>query len=350
MRSHRFRWLFTLLVCGMTATAQVDPRVTLYRNEPKGDKLYRREGVMDGNLILSLFNNRGEVGHWPYQPSCIWPKGTDHSYLDGVALLIGAKITAPGNGRTITPIECAYREEVDSDPLTGELWALEPVPGYINPSATRPAVNKDTSTIPATWPAALGLTPEWNGFWYGYFGRGVTNADFETFYVVDDSKDKEFTRAPFSYFPIASDSARGGLGLRVEVRGFQWSHVLAEDIIFWHYDIVNISDRDYDTTCFGFYTDPGVGGTNNSGNSALFSSRLDMAYAWAPSGKGVPGNWKTGYVGYAYLESPGNATNGIDDDEDGMVDERRDDNIDTITTGSPTRTSTTTANGTRVSR
>ncbi len=228
----------------------------------------------------------------------------------------------------ITPIESAYREEVDTDPLTGELWALEPVPGYVKPSATRPAINKDTSTFPTTWPAALGLTAEWDGDWYGYFGRGVTNADFETFYVMDDSKDKEFARAPFNYFPIAADSSRGGLGLRVEVRGFQWSHVLAEDIIFWHYDIVNLADADYDSTCFGFYTDPGVGGTNNSGNSALFSSRLDMAYAWCPSGKGVPGDWKTGYVGYAYLESPGNAVNGIDDDEDNLIDERRDDGID----------------------
>ena len=41
-----------------------------------------------------------------------------------------------------------------------------------------------------------------------------------------------------------------------------------------------------------------------------------------------PDNWKTGYYGYAYLESPGNAENGIDDDLDGMVDERRDDGID----------------------
>jgi len=306
----------------------VDARTQAYRNEEKGNVQFRKEGVMDGNRILTLFNNNGEVGHWPFQPSGIWPKGTDHSYLDGVALLVGAKIVAPGNGKEITPIESAYREEVDRDPVTGEEWVLQPVPGYVNPSATRPAVNKEPSSWPVVWPPALGLTPAWNGYWYGYFGRGVSNADFETYFVMDDSKDKEFTRPPFLYYPIVSDSSRGGLGLRVEVRGFQWSHVLAEDIIFWHYDIVNISDHDYDTTCFGFYTDPGVGGTNNTGNSARYSTKLDLTYAWCPGGLGVPGNWKTGYVGYAYLESPGNALNHIDDDEDGMVDERRDDNID----------------------
>jgi hypothetical protein len=306
----------------------VDARTLAYRNEERGNVQFRKEGVMDGNRVLTLFNNDGEVGHWPFEPSGIWPKGTDHSYLDGVALLTGAKIVAPGNGREITPLESAYREEVDRDPVTGEEWVLQPVPGYVNPSATRPAINKDASTWPVVWPAALGLTPAWNGYWYGYFGRGVSNADFETYFVMDDSKDREFTRPPFLYYPIGSDSTRGGLGLRVEVRGFQWSHVLAEDIIFWHYDIVNISDRDYDTTCFGFYTDPGVGGTNNTGNSARYDTKLDLTYSWCPGGLGVPGNWKTGYVGYAYLESPGNAWNGIDDDEDGMVDERRDDNID----------------------
>jgi hypothetical protein len=306
----------------------VDAKTQAYRNDEKGNVQYRKEGIMDGNRIVTLFNNDGEVGHWPFQPSAVWPKGTDHSYLDGVALLIASKFVAPGNGRLITPMVSAYREEVSADPVTGEQWVLQPVPGYVNSSSTRPAINKDPSSWPPVWPPALGLTSVWDGYWYGYFGRGISNADFETYFVMDDSKMKKFSRPPFSYYPIASDSGRAGLGMRVEVRGFQWSHVLAEDIIFWHYDIVNISDHDYDTTCFGFYTDPGVGGTNNSGNDARYNTKLDLAYAWCHSGLGTPGNYKTGYVGYAYLESPGNPWNGIDDDEDGMIDERRDDNID----------------------
>jgi hypothetical protein len=77
-----------------------------------------------------------------------------------------------------------------------------------------------------TGPPALDLTPEWDKNWYGYFGRGVLNSEFETFFVMDDSKDKEYMRNPFFFYPIAADTNRGGLGLRVEVRGFQWSHVL----------------------------------------------------------------------------------------------------------------------------
>jgi hypothetical protein len=319
--------IITLQGFGLS-TGVVDAKTEAYRNDERGNVQYRKEGTMDGNRIVTLFNNDGEVGHWPFQPSAVWPKGTDHSYLDGVALLVSAKFAAPGNGKIITPCVSAYREEVSTDPVTGEQWVLQPVPGYVNPSSTRPAVNKDPTSWPAVWPPALGLSEAWNGYWYGYFGRGISNADFETYFVMDDSKMKKFSRAPFSYYPIAGDTTRAGLGMRVEVRGFQWSHVLAEDIIFWHYDIVNISDHNYDTTCFGFYTDAGVGGTNNSGNSARYDTKLDLAYAWCTSGLGTPGNYKTGYVGYAYLESPGNPWNGIDDDEDGMLDERRDDNVD----------------------
>ncbi len=309
--------------------AQVPYQIQLYRNEPKGNIQYRREGIMDGNQIRTLFYNNGEVGQWPYQPSGEWPKGSGHSYLDGVCVLIASEVRAPGNNQIIHPLITSYREWMDKDPVTGEIWGLEPIPGYVHPNSTKPAINTDPKSWPLVWPAALNLTPEWNGYWYGYFGRGVMNSDFETFFVMDDSRDKEFTRPPFLYFPIAADSDRGGLGLRVEVRGFQWSHVLAEDIIFWHYDIVNISDYDYPTTAFGFYTDPGVGGTADSGDDcASFDLKLDIAYCYDWDGIGLPDYWKTGMYGYAYLESPGNPWNGIDDDEDGMIDERRDDGID----------------------
>jgi hypothetical protein len=322
------RLIFFLLLL-IPAIQFAQNQTALYRAEPKGNIQFRREGLMDGNLVRTLFYNNGEVGQWPFQPSGEWPKGTGHSYLDGVAVLVATEVTAPGNNQVIHPLETAYREHYDRDPITGEIWGLEPVPGYINPSSTKPAVNTDPKTWPENWPLALGLTPEWDSFWYGYFGRGVQNSDFETFFVMDDSRDGEYKRSPYSYYPIASDQDRGGLGLRVEVRGFQWSHVLAEDIIFWHYDIVNISDFDYPKTIFGFYTDCGVGGTDDSGDDiASYDRTLDITYAYDNDGFGLPEQWKTGYYGYAYLESPGNATNGFDDDEDGMTDERRDDGID----------------------
>lgn len=324
----KFLTIILLLVITSLTYSQVDPQTQAYRNEPYGDIQFRKEGVMDGNLVRTLFYNNGEVGQWPFSPSGEWPKGSGHNYLDGVCVLIASEVETEGG--IVHPLESSYREWMDRDPITGTIWGLEPVPGYVNPSSENPAISNDPTTWPAVWPKSLpNIDATWDGLWYGYFGRGVVNSDFETFFVMDDSKDGEFARAPYNYFPIADDVNRKGLGLRVEVRGFQWSHVLAEDIIFWHYDIVNISDHDYPKTYFGFYTDTGVGGqADNADDNASYDTFLDLAYAFDNDGKGAPGGWQTGYYGYAYLESPGNGFDGIDNDEDALVDERRDDGID----------------------
>jgi len=91
--------LILVLVLFEYSFSQVPTQIQLYRDEPKGNIQYRREGVMDGNQIRTLFYNNGEVGQWPYQPSGEWPKGTGHSYLDGVCVLIASEVTAPGTGQ-----------------------------------------------------------------------------------------------------------------------------------------------------------------------------------------------------------------------------------------------------------
>ena len=318
----------SFLIISGTLIAQVSEQTLKFREEPLGNKTFRKKGIMNGNLIRTLFKNDGQVGSWPDRPSGEWPSGTGHNYIDGCTPIVSSRVETDAG--VIHVGQCSYREEVDVDPVTGQLWDMEPVPGYVNPGSEEPAISTKPFTWPETWPRALPLiTPEWDGYWFGYFGRGVQNADFETFYVSDDSQDREYNRPPYNFYPILSDDSRGGIGLRLEVRGFQWSHVLAEDIIFWHYDIINISDFDRDSTAFGFYCDTGVGGVDDNGDdNANFDTRLDLAYAFDNDGVAPPNSWKTGYVGYAYLESPGNALNGIDDDDDGLIDERRDDGID----------------------
>ena len=319
-----------LLATALPAAAQVSPeQLQAFRDDAVGDPQFRKSGIMDGNQVRTLFYNQGEVGNWPSQPSGEWPKGTGHSYLDGVSVLVGAEFE-PASGPRIQSVAAAYREWMDQDPVTGQLWGWSAVPGYVAPASETPALSNQPASWPETWPAALGLAPDWDGLWYGYFGRGVTNADLETFYVMDDSQDEEFAQPPYNYMPIAGNTERAGMGLRVEVRGFQWSQVLAEDNIFWHYDIVNISDRDYPRTAFGFYTDLGIGGTDDSADDqAFYDVDLDIAYGFDGNGIGTPNNWSpVGYMGYAYLESPGDPYNGLDDDGDGLVDERRDDGLD----------------------
>ncbi len=329
LNARAIKLLFIILfLLAPSLISQVDSVTQKYRDDPKGNKYARKKAIMDGNLVRTIFRNDGQIGFWPDRPSGEWPNnGNGHSYIDGGTPIVSSRVETSAG--VIYPAETSYREEVDLDPATGESWVMNPVPGYNNPSSSKPAMSNDPLSWPIVWPTALNLTDDWNGHWYGYFGKDVLNANVETFFVMDDSQDKEWTRSPYNFYPVLSDTNRGGLGLRVEVRGFQWTNQLVEDIIFWHYDIINISDFDRDSTAFGFYCDTGVGDlADNADDNANYNTKLDLAYAYDYDGIALPDNWKTGYVGYAFMESPGNALNGIDDDEDGMVDERRDDGID----------------------
>lgn len=304
-----------------------------FADGPYGDRSWRKQGVMDGNLVRTIFLNHGEVALWPFQPSCEWPKGSGHSYIDGVAPWVAAEVVDI-HGNTIHPLQTNYREYIDRDPETGLEWGWQPLPGYANINQDFPAMSNNPETWPWRWPDK----PDWfdqetgKPLWNGYFGMGVTNADLETYFVMDDAVDVEF-----DFYPDASDSTRRGLGLKVAVRGFQWSHVLAEDCIFWHYDITNLGTTDYPNALFGMYIDFGIGGTQDSDDDfGEYDTSLDITFAWDGNGLGKPGDWgPVGVAGYAFLESPGVGNvydefgalikegDGIDNDEDGLLDESR---------------------------
>ena len=214
--------LFGLIVLSPYIYAQRIP-------DPNTGKIsFRRQGIMDGNLVRTIFINWGEIAHWPDQPSGEWPKGTGHQYVDGVALIVQAK-TIDNNGNVIYPLETQYREFVDKGP-NDELWGWAPLPGYFNPRQNEPAMSDDPNTWPDKWPDK----PEWvnpneilngidddkNGmiddivFWNGFFGKGVRNADLETYMVFDDDPDEEW-----NFFPDPADTTRRGLGLEVSEIG-----------------------------------------------------------------------------------------------------------------------------------
>ncbi len=284
----------------------------------RGNRKYRKEGIHNGNLVETLFYNFGEVAWWGREPSGVWPKGSEHPYMDGITPLVAAEVE-DADGYTIRVVEAGYRENMDVSP-TGVERGFQPRPGYANPNQSGIAMSDAPITWPASWP---GKDDSWNGYWNGYFGKR-TNADQESFFVMDDNSDDGH-----NFFPDSTDHTRRGLGTSVAVRGFQWSNFLAEDLIFWHYEITNESTTDYNKMIFGMYVDCGVGGQYDSNDDyASFDKELDITYSWDHDGNGDDGWHPTGYAGYAFLESPGNPLNGIDDDGDGE-------------TGSPTITSTT---------
>ena len=335
-----------VLCLARSATAQdvLQPVVPKYL---RGRNDAERSGTHDAGNIRTVFYNYGMVGSYPDDPinvdlsifhSAEVPKGTGMNYTDGITPFVLARVMQ----RTGVPayiMETGFRERQVESPYTQKIMRFEPRPGYLQADpginvGRSIAMSNDNRTWPSTWPDKANdpYDPGWPGSWNGYFGK-VANADQESFFVMDD----DFYDALDFYPDPARDMTRRGLGLRVEVRGFQWANPQATNVIFWHYDIVDEGTTDFSEIIFGLYMDSGVGGSTYScdgiaesdDDNAYFdrSFGLNLTYTWDKFGHGtdLSSNCSvTGYLGYAYLETPGNSYNGMDDDQDGIVDEKRD--------------------------
>ncbi|RMF10868.1 MAG: hypothetical protein D6762_00610 [Candidatus Neomarinimicrobiota bacterium] len=337
-------------------------------DDPAGDIAAEREGYMTGNRVFLYFRNTTELSDWPREDVSRWPNTYEGTkMLDGVALLVGAKVYIKGDGdattvdtipttdlldiytdpntHTLYYLQTSYREEMDRDPTGTVEWGFYPVFGYFNENGEYPAMsNKPDSWPVGGWPAA-GFTKKWPGEWDGRFGRGVRYADLETYFVVNDAQDQEYLGPEdfVRYYPrpgryigdlkpdvtIQRGKPWGGLGIRVETRGFQWNNPQARDAIFWEYTIANVSDYDIRDAAFGYWVDNAIGGDGANDELGFFDTQIDLAYSWDVNGLGAAG-LTPGTMGFAYLESPGLPYDGIDNDEDGITDEKRDNVAQTL--------------------
>ena len=225
----------------------------------RGNFSYERTGTHDANNIRTLFKNYGMVGSFPDEEgyrdvtnvdlsvfhSVEVPKGNGMNYSDGITPFVLAKINKPGN-EVDWIMETGFRERQQLVIGTLRQIRFEPRPGYFQPDKS---INKDESPamshLPRTWPDQWfdklddPSDPGWRDSWNGYFKKRIV-ADQESYVVMDDDAYK----IP-SFYPDYRDSTRRGLGLRVEVRGFQWANPQAANVIFWHYDIANEGTTDY---------------------------------------------------------------------------------------------------------
>jgi hypothetical protein len=320
--------------------------------EFRGSNVYERMGQHDANNIRTRFWNFGMVGDYPSDPlnvdltvfhSMEWPKGSLENYSDGHTPYVLSRIIQT-NGSEAYIMETGYRERQAFSPLHPlRIMRYEPRPGYFQQSTAinvneSPAVSNDSRTWPDQWIDKLGDPddPGWSGSWNGYFGKAIV-ADQESFVVYDDNYYEAW-----NYNPDDRDPSRRGLGLRVEQRGFQWSNPQAGDVIFWHYDITNEGTKTYDNNViFGIYLDSGVGGSavgvdgipESDDDNASYQKTvgLDVVYTWDVYGNGARG--PTGYLGYAYLETPGNEFDAEDNDSDGILNESRAGGMGQLITG-----------------
>ncbi len=293
-----------------------------YYETLKGHPNNREKNVHSGNQVRTTFFNYGLIGRENAAEDFggEWPINSGHFYVGDISIMVGAEIEL-SDGQIITPVTVSDgpRGSNDVDPNDPTFfWGWEPLPGF-NASDSGVAMSHQRGTWPTDWPDRRtdANDPGWPGQWNGFFGKDQFNADQESYWAMDDNRDKEFIRG-FDFFPDANDTTRGGLALLANVRGLQWSQTLAQNTVFWLYDVTNIGTTNYDKAVFGMIVGTTIGGDGDTNDdNSRFNARENITYSWDNDNIGGTGWTPVAYLGYAFLESPGNSVNGFDDDNDG---------------------------------
>ena len=115
-------------------------------------------------------------------------------------------------------------------PSKNYFWGWNPIPGFLNPNAETVAM----SHLENSWPidgwndpvARNWKDPSGKTEWFGYFGRGIQNADQESIFDADDQTDDEFnfsdkaTQLDTIFLPDSRDHSRLGMALRCGLEDF----------------------------------------------------------------------------------------------------------------------------------
>ena len=328
-------------------------RDRLYRSrkaETQDDQiLQRQKAILNGNKLTAEIWNYGSISSPGNRVTDIVWEGLGYGYEFGPFICAKVPLTSGHHQDAFYEISGAgdttWYARVISDGLTSlggevsanglEFYGWEPlawnddftVP-YGDPLSenipTSNDLDRDGDGKPDSWPFGWYNSNLKDYVWPGALRQGASNSDLESFFVVDDRTNKEF-----QYYPFVSDSTRRGLGIEIESRYYQWANPLAEDIIFLIYKVTNKSDKDLEDVTFGMWGDPHIGGPSNwQDDLSYFDKDLNMVYCWDEDNISDVSGKSPGYFGYKFLESPGQPYDGIDNDNDGMIDERQDNGID----------------------
>ncbi|RNC83822.1 MAG: T9SS C-terminal target domain-containing protein [Balneola sp.] len=360
--------LFSVCLFFISQTAIGQSRVSI--DEYRGTQEMIARGILEGNAIQTNFRNHGEHSRWGDLPWGIWPNltcdrfdptctGGGGRHIDGVGFIVAAKVVGEqakwsyyyGEGArdtTLNPVIINYKAAgIRVSPYSSNIWGWLPLNGFHNISRVDPitfsaspvpATSDDNTSWPNSWPDRLSETTDagWPGSWNGFRGKGLATGNQETFYVMDDFSDHEYSfgqevEGPHSTFgvyqPSPSDSSMGGLGIQTEVRTFQFNDGIGKDMLFTHYRMTNVSEKDLEEVWTSILLESGLGVEEDDDNAQLFPEH-NMIMLWDSDGVGEPtqvgsDTYDLGYVGFMLLEHSLDETNGIDDDNDGIIDESK---------------------------
>lgn len=312
--SKKLLTLFLMLLMSAVTFAQYVP------GKERGDSGKRTKGQLEGNRIRTTIHNFGFTGRTggefpiyvqtPYE----WPKNTGQVYLALTAIFVGGEVI-DNTGSAIKIVDTpTYRNSP-----SGTSWNFEPTPGYFNDDReTREvASSSDETTWPSYWPDRINdeTDPGWEGSWNGLGGKNDFRADQEIFYRASDDLYSRYS----TYFPDSTDLTRKGMGILMDVRALAWSQFLVQDAIYVLHNIKNDGTENIPKTAVTAWHADFVGGDGDSQDDfSEFDLLVDIGFSYDNDHSSPNfGSDPVGIIGQAFLETPGNSTDRIDNDGDG---------------------------------
>lgn len=283
--------------------------------------------VMDGNQLRASYFNRGHSGRLNdgalQELLFEYPKNTGRNYMYFASLMYGTYVpnqATEDENDTFALVDVAFTRE---NRTRTQNWSINPIEGYYRDDSDEMARSDrgPGSTLGNTWPDCWPDKFEdngdgWCGSWNGFFGRDQFNADVEFYYKAGDDNYTRFTSTG-QYRPDKTDPSRGGLGLILDTRILAWSQRLVQDTHFNLFELQNDASYDYTTMAFGIWIADFVAG-GGSTNRPIFDNIRAIAYLTDTNRERSPDLFEgpIGMMGLKFLETPGNAIDGIDNDGD----------------------------------
>jgi hypothetical protein len=264
----------------------------------------------DVNAVILILSNQGPIGLniRTMAGTGFFPSNTANNYVYATGLWFGAKYDADGDGDLDKVFTQGY------NPIAGDSEFRE---GRNDQHPDDPLTRVFDSTEQADiedWPDQFSVIDEGDRV---PFIR--SDQDLVTTYTTRDK------------IPVFGEFQ---MPLEVNQRSLAFKTGLSAQVIFFIFDIVNWSDMVMTDAWVGHDEDAMIGVQFSDDLTSFIrnrdkietpeesdSVRVNMAYIWDSDFNESNFTGTPGFMGVAFLRSPGNPNDGIDNDNDGLIDE-----------------------------
>ncbi len=325
--NNKFQKYFSALIIALFGIAPglVTAQQNYEPSEERSSFQLRAQSNMDANRLRASYYNHGHNGKIdagdPRQLDFEFPKNTGRVYMRFMSVHYGTQVTNQNDGNDLEIVNVAqFKNNRDGS----QNWSLNPIVGYQRDNSGEIARSDRGpgsplgNTWPDSWPDKFEDGGDgWAGSWNGFFGRDQFNADLEFYYKTGDDRYTRFSSTG-AYRPDNTDPSRGGLGIIMDTRILAWSQILISSTHFNIFEITNDSNFDYPRMAFGLWIADFVAARSTT-NQPEFDIIRSVAYLTDTDRNNAPNVFDglpIGQMGLSFLETPGNATDGIDNDGD----------------------------------